>query len=101
MEMEKSAEAMWKQIFQIQKYDPVNWKLKWNINPRWEVSGWGVEGSGKGLPEMFLKKNNRETPYIIIIDKFTILVIYMIIFDTYTNSQNTLTLVKKSRNKSF
>ena len=33
MENEKSAEAMWKQIFQIQKYDLVNWKLKWNITP--------------------------------------------------------------------
>ena len=31
MEKEKSAEAMWKQIFQIQKCDLVNWKLKWNI----------------------------------------------------------------------
>ena len=29
MEWEKSAEAMWKQIFQIQKYDLVNWKLKY------------------------------------------------------------------------
>ena len=38
MEREKSAEAMWKQIFQIEKYHLVNWKLKWNINPRWEIS---------------------------------------------------------------
>ena len=29
---------MWKQIFQIQKYDLVNWKLKWNNNPRWEIN---------------------------------------------------------------
>ena len=28
MEREKSAEAMWNQIFQIQKYDLVNWS--WN-----------------------------------------------------------------------
>ena len=34
---EKSAEAMWKQIFQIQKYDLVNWKSKWNSNSKWEV----------------------------------------------------------------
>ena len=27
MEWEKSAEAMWKQIFQIQKYDLVNWNI--------------------------------------------------------------------------
>ena len=32
-----NAEAMWKQIFQIQKNLLVNWKLKWNINPRWEI----------------------------------------------------------------
>ena len=38
MELEKSAEAMWQQIIQIQKYDLVNWKLKWNINPRWEIN---------------------------------------------------------------
>ena len=38
MERSKSAETMWKQIFQIQKYDLVNWKLKWNINPRWEIN---------------------------------------------------------------
>ena len=37
MEREKSAEAI-KQTFQIQKYDLVNWKLKWNINPRWEIN---------------------------------------------------------------
>ena len=30
MEWVKSAEAMWKQIFQIQRYDPVNWKLKYS-----------------------------------------------------------------------
>ena len=33
-----NAEAMWKQIFQIQKYYLVNWKLKLNINPRWEIN---------------------------------------------------------------
>ena len=38
MESEKTAEAMWKQIVQIQKYDVVNWKLKWNIDPRWETN---------------------------------------------------------------
>ena len=37
MKRERSAEAMWKQIFQIQKYDFANWKLKWNINPGWEI----------------------------------------------------------------
>ena len=36
METEKSAEAMWKQIFSDSKIWPVNWKLKRNINPRWE-----------------------------------------------------------------
>ena len=38
MEREKNAEAMWKQIFQIQKYDLVTWKLKWNINLTWEIN---------------------------------------------------------------
>ena len=37
-EREKGAKAMWKQIFQIQKYDLVNEKLKWNNNPRWEMN---------------------------------------------------------------
>ena len=44
MDREKSAEAMWKQIFQIQKYDLVNWKLKLNINPRWEINT--IENTG-------------------------------------------------------
>ena len=31
MEKEKSGEAMWKQIFQIQKYDLLNWLIEsWN-----------------------------------------------------------------------
>ena len=30
MERKTIAEAMWKQIFQVQKYDLVNWKLRWN-----------------------------------------------------------------------
>ena len=34
METEKISEAMWKRIFQIQKYDLVNWNLKLNINPK-------------------------------------------------------------------
>ena len=38
MEREKIAEIMWKNFFQIQKYDMVSWKLKWNINPRWEIN---------------------------------------------------------------
>ena len=41
MEKENYAEAMRKQIFQIQKYDPVNWKLKWNINSSWEINSIG------------------------------------------------------------
>ena len=28
---------MWKQIFQIQIYNLVSWKLKWNINLKWEI----------------------------------------------------------------
>ena len=38
MEREKSAEAMWKQIIQIQKDDLVKWKLKRSIKPRWEIN---------------------------------------------------------------
>ena len=38
MEKEKSAGGMWKQIFQIQKYDLVNEKLKWNIDTGWEIN---------------------------------------------------------------
>ena len=38
MERGKSAEAMWKQIFSDSKNDLVNWKLKWNINPKWEIN---------------------------------------------------------------
>ena len=38
MERQKINEIVWKQIFQIQKYDLVNWKLKWNINPKSEIS---------------------------------------------------------------
>ena len=44
MDREKSAEAMWKQIFQSQEYDLVNWKLKLNINPRWEINT--IENTG-------------------------------------------------------
>ena len=38
MEKEKRTEAMWKQICQIQKFDLVKWKLKWNIDPSWEIN---------------------------------------------------------------
>ena len=40
MEREKSAEATGKQIqvLQIQQYDLVNCKFKWNINPRVEIN---------------------------------------------------------------
>ena len=44
MKREKSADAVWKQVFQIQKYDLVNWKLKWNIKPRWEINT--IENTG-------------------------------------------------------
>ena len=44
MDREKSAEAMWKQIFQSQEYDLVNWKLKLNINPRWKINT--IENTG-------------------------------------------------------
>ena len=44
MQREKSAEAMWKQIFQIQKYDLVNWKLKRIINLMWETNT--IENTG-------------------------------------------------------
>ena len=35
---EKSAKAMWKQIFQIQKYGLVHLMLKRNINPSGEIN---------------------------------------------------------------
>ena len=38
MEREKSAEDMWKQVFQNRKYNLVNWKLKWNVNTMWEIN---------------------------------------------------------------
>ena len=44
MDREKSVEALWKQIFQSQEYDLVNWKLKLNINPRWEINT--IENTG-------------------------------------------------------
>ena len=31
MKKDKSAEAMWKQNHQIQKYDPVKWKFKYRV----------------------------------------------------------------------
>ena len=33
-----------KRIFQIQKYDLLNWKLRWNINLRWEINT--IENTG-------------------------------------------------------
>ena len=38
MEKEKRAGGLWKQNFQIQKYDLVNEKLKWNIDTGWEIN---------------------------------------------------------------
>ena len=40
MEKDKSAEAMWKQNHQIQKYDPVKWKFKYR------AQGAGKAGMG-------------------------------------------------------
>ena len=43
MEREKSAEDMWKQIFQIQKCELVNWKLKWDMNILWDNHYWKLK----------------------------------------------------------
>ena len=63
MEKKKSAEAMRRQIFEIQKYNPVNWKLKWNFNTTWEINT--IENYIKLLPLNFLKQYKQHSKHTV------------------------------------
>ena len=63
MEKKKSAEAMRRQIFEIQKYNPVNWKLKWNFNTTWEINT--IENYIKLLSLNFLKQYKQHSKHTV------------------------------------